>query len=83
VPGLRDPSLDGICWAPWTDDEVENLWLRQGVLHPYTCNGFDGIVHEAVNLVPKRDGWHCPRCTFTQAWAHTIDVKRRMWWEKR
>lgn len=69
-----------ISHAPWSEEQVENLALRQeGPLHPYThSHGLDSI-----ELVPTRDGWVCggTDCQYTQDWAHEVDVEYRSWWK--
>ena len=55
--------------APWTDEQVFNLnrWQQAGHVHEYTCpNDHEG----SRVLVACNDGWHCPSCPYTQAWAH-------------
>ncbi len=68
--------------APWTERQVENLRLRQGALHPYTCNGYEGVVHKTVNLEPRPGGLRCPVCSYDQGWAHAKDVLFREWWKE-
>ncbi len=58
-----------MCVAPWTSDKVAALEKRQADSHkhPYTC-----ICGEY--LVPTMMGWVCSKCTYTQNWAHWVDV---------
>ena len=54
--------------APFTIEQVValNAYQRRGSFHPFTCGNF----HEPTDLVATLQGWRCPRCTFTQDWAH-------------
>ncbi len=60
----------------WTPDEVKSLEGRQNCnfLHPYTCDSGCGA------LIPTEDGWVCPKCEYTQDWAHANDLNGE--WEK-
>lgn len=55
--------------APWTEEQVRNLneWQKCESVHPFTCgtDGCDGI------LIASTEGWTCPKCDYTQKWAHT------------
>jgi hypothetical protein len=57
--------------APFTEEQQGLLHEHQtaGVFHPYTCatDGCRGI------LVPL-DRWYCPRCSYTQDWAHNPEL---------
>jgi ribosomal protein S27AE len=60
--------------APFTEDQVKSLngYQKSGYCHPFTC-GNDKCPKprfEHSILVAKSDGWHCPRCAYTQTWAH-------------
>lgn len=62
--------------APWTPEQVEilNRFQKLDFVHPFTCGSGDRtderhLDNEGV-LVATVDGWICPYCTFTQAWAH-------------
>lgn len=59
-------------YSPWNIDQVASLnaYQSSGVFHPYTCGnrcvsdrGDDGV------LVATPEGWICPECGYTQAWA--------------
>ncbi|HKB54415.1 MAG TPA: hypothetical protein VKD22_10465, partial [Ramlibacter sp.] len=66
-------GIAGHIRPPWTPDEVAtlNAWQHNGEVHPYTCgNDHDG---DRV-LVATRDGWVCPTCDYTQAWAHHVST---------
>ena len=68
-------ALDrGISRAPWSQEEVESLTLRQKEirLHPYTC----GNDSRHTLLVPTNLGWMCTDCDYTQDWAHKADTER-------
>lgn len=57
--------------APWTTQEVEALNYMQhcGMLHPYTCDRRnDGNHPDNAVLVPTKDGWVCPHCSYKQDW---------------
>ena len=53
----------------WTDEQVKNLndFQRSSYMHPFTCGG---AINCREDLVAKPDGWHCPKCGYTQDWAH-------------
>ena len=60
--------------APWTEDQVKSLneFQKSGFVHPFTC-GNDKCPHpryEHSILIAREDGWHCPKCAYTQNWAH-------------
>lgn len=63
------PLLGGIVRAPWTDEQVAALELRQDneMLHEYTCE----CGHQ---LIPSNKGWWCEECPYTQDWAHAYDL---------
>ena len=55
--------------APWTDQQVIRLnrWQRNERVHGFTCPN----EHEGDRLlIAGNEGWHCPKCAFTQNWAH-------------
>ena len=54
--------------APWTDEQVKNLndYQGAGVFHPFTCGG----TNCREDLVATPTGWVCPKCDYTQNWAH-------------
>jgi hypothetical protein len=54
--------------APWTQEQVDNLnaFQQMGSFHPFTCGGSN--CREV--LVATSDGWRCPKCDYTQQWAH-------------
>ena len=57
--------------APWTEDDVASLRLRQAApFHEYTCG--DDSAHGP--LTPTRDGWVCGRCAYRQDWAFESDT---------
>lgn len=72
---------DGKISPPWDGQTVQKLneYQRIGQFHPYTCgNNRDDKAHrdyQAVHggdfgqLVATTDGWICPVCHYTQAWA--------------
>jgi hypothetical protein len=53
--------------VPFTDEQVESLnaYQKSDYVHPYTC-----VCGDHIKLVATKDGWKCPRCTYTQLWAH-------------
>ena len=63
---------EGKITAPWTEEQVAQLWQRQASGHPYTCP-----THTAFPLSPQPDGWHCfaPHCGYYQDWAHASDLE--------
>jgi hypothetical protein len=56
--------------VPFTNDQVASLNAYQaaGSAHPFTC-GTDGC-REVLRA--ERDGWCCPRCGYSQDWAHVF-----------
>lgn len=68
---------EGIALAPWTPEQVEalNRFQQSGRFHPFTCP----TAHpEGRDLVAAEDGWHCPRCPYTQDWAHAFQAAREL-----
>lgn len=59
--------------APWTKEQVENLnfYQQSGVWHPFTCGNSCGS-----DLVAAENGWMCPKCAYTQDWAHPFMFDR-------
>lgn len=59
--------------APWTPDQVASLngYQKSGVFHEYTCGNdlCPGVSGQKAVLVATPDGWRCPACIYTQAWA--------------
>lgn len=56
-------------YAPWTEEEVENLERRQEAwLHPYTCTC-------GYSLIPTTKGWECEECCHKQDWCLEWDAK--------
>jgi ribosomal protein S27AE len=71
-----DQQSDGITRAPWAAGQVASLnaYQKESRLHPFTCGESDcraGAFPEQAALVAHEDGWRCPRCQYTQNWAHT------------
>jgi hypothetical protein len=67
---------DGITRAPWTADEVASLnaYQQAGAYHPFTCGDDACRAADPLKQAPltaSPDGWRCPRCEYTQNWAHT------------
>jgi hypothetical protein len=60
---------------PFTESEVEKLnqWQTDGRFHPFTCGSAD--CREV--LVATVDGWVCPKCDYTQDWAHDFMAQDR------
>jgi len=72
--------------APFTPEQVERLnWYQtKSGWHPFTC-GTIGC-QETVNieghppfkvsttLIATEQGWKCPKCDYTQDWAHSFMV---------
>lgn len=56
--------------APWDDKIVASLtaYQKANAVHGYTCP-IDGHLLKA-----KSDGWHCPKCNYTQNWANYMDT---------
>lgn len=57
--------------APWNQEQVINLYYRQGNknLHPYTCNC-------GKMLIPMMNGWFCIDCEkIVQKWAYQSDTE--------
>lgn len=52
----------------FNQDQIESLnaYQKSGVFHPFTCGG-EGC-RETLTATP--DGWICPKCDYTQKWAH-------------
>jgi hypothetical protein len=72
---MSQQSDDGITRAPWAPEQTASLNAYQtGIFHPFTC-GDDGCRAAArpkqATLIAYPDGWRCPRCEYTQDWAHT------------
>lgn len=57
--------------APWSLDQVHalNRYQRLGYVHEFTCPHEHGEPGKYV-LRATPNGWHCPRCDYTQDWAH-------------
>jgi len=59
---------------PFTPEQVASLndFQASGAFHPYTCGNDDcpGVDGEHASLVAHENGWRCPACDYTQAWAH-------------
>jgi hypothetical protein len=53
--------------APFTKKEVKSLngYQMSGVGHPFTCGNNSKHI-----LVATRNGWVCPKCDYSQKWAH-------------
>lgn len=71
---MSDPltTAGAIIRAPWAPEHVAALRRHQADprFHPYTCeNRGDGKHYEDGLLVPTAEGWVCPWCSYTQAWA--------------
>lgn len=61
---------NGLCAAPWTDEEVESLngYQKSGVMHPFTGEERPG---GRPVLVATRGGWiEEPGGPVVQTWAH-------------
>lgn len=56
--------------APFTPGQVGalNRWQSRPGVHPFTC-GSDGC---GAVLIAYPSGWECPRCGYTQNWAHSF-----------
>jgi hypothetical protein len=56
--------------APFTAEEVAALaaWQACGWVHPFTCAQSHG--DPSRPLTPRRDGWVCLICGYTQNWCH-------------
>lgn len=52
---------------PWDAETIANLnaYQTNGRFHPYTCGNDSDHILEATEA-----GWVCPRCDYTQNWAH-------------
>ena len=57
-------------FAPFTVQQVAalNEYQETQVMHPFTCGGSD--VHCREVLIATEEGWICPKCGYTQNWAH-------------
>jgi len=57
--------------APWSDSFVSGLneYQASGRFHPFTCGGVGDDDCREI-LVADREGWKCPKCDYTQDWAH-------------
>jgi len=58
----------------FTESEVESLnaYQHSNMFHPFTCGGNRTDEHHLDGeglLVATVDGWKCPFCDYTQAWA--------------
>jgi hypothetical protein len=53
---------------PFTDDQVRELnrYQTAGFFHPFTC----GNAQCREILLATVEGWVCPKCDYTQNWAH-------------
>jgi len=65
--------------APFTDDQIASLNAYQKSLHvhPYTCGNDHMGVHFTVDdriLIADLFGWHCPKCSYLQDWAHVFSA---------
>jgi hypothetical protein len=56
--------------VPFTDDQIESLNAFQafGTFHPFTCG--ESQCREILRATAG--GWHCPKCTYRQNWAHSF-----------
>lgn len=56
--------------ATFTTDQVESLnaFQHSGQFHPFTCGN---AACRAV-LIATVAGWRCPKCVYTQNWAHSF-----------
>jgi hypothetical protein len=54
--------------APWTWDQAMalNRWQNAGFVHEFTC-GTEGCRYK---LIAVTAGLVCPKCDYTQNWAH-------------
>lgn len=62
--------MNGIRYAPWSEEEVELLkeWQTCGFVHPFTYGMDDGSV---VDLIPTKDGWIAQEGgPIVQNWVH-------------
>lgn len=65
-------------YAPWTDQQVENLNLlqRHPNFHGYTCGSDVHLEHQL--LIATNDGWICPlKCDYSQKWASDWALNNR------
>ena len=67
--------------APWTPEQVEalNRYQNDQSKEALTCGSvsahsldpkYPHMGYEGRVLVAKKDGWHCPSCSYRQDWAH-------------
>jgi hypothetical protein len=70
------PTLDEKkTFAPWTVSQAAtmNAWQVSGLIHPFCCKN----THRKSNVLQAgTEGWYCPRCDYTQNWAHDFMVDR-------
>lgn len=60
--------------SPFTDEQVQRLneYQNQGVFHPFTC----GNMSCREILAATNNGWVCPKCDYTQNWAHEFMLEK-------
>ena len=54
--------------APFTEEQINSLngFQKEAKWHPFTC----GTDKCGADLIAVKEGWICPRCDYTQDWAH-------------
>jgi hypothetical protein len=60
-------------FPPWSDKDIAALkrWQQAETVHPFTCIEAHQSELQRI-LVPTKDGWICPTCSYTQNWAHAF-----------
>lgn len=62
-------NSENVIYAPFTPEQIKNLNEYQaGPIHPFTC-GSKELNCNGV-LIATEKGWMCPKCSYTQNWAH-------------
>lgn len=58
-------------FAPFTKDQINSLthWQNDDTIHPFTCP------NDSEKLIPRRQGWYCSKCNYTQNWVHDFMVE--------
>lgn len=78
-------TKDGMCFAPWEDDEVKSIngYQLAGIMHPFTCinRGRDDHMDTEGIMLAEEEAMYCPFCAFLQTWVH--DFMADWSWQKK
>lgn len=58
--------------APWTEAQVQALNHFQALVPVIGMHGYTCPHHSDTLLVAAPKGWTCPKCNYTQDWAHPV-----------